>query len=110
LRRFIKKYSQKAKANKAKVASASKAGEARVPRKRANGSLSDQVPKKGHSVKYCRWCKANGGPHRTHDTVECHKYEKDGSLKDKSAKPFNSSKKPWQKKLSSRSNQMAYLT
>jgi hypothetical protein len=42
--------------------------------------------------------------------VECCKYEKDGSLKDKSAKPFDSSKKPWQKKPSGRGNQMAYLT
>jgi hypothetical protein len=65
---------------------------------------------KGHSVKYCRWCKANGGSHTIHKRVKCCKYEKDGSLKDKSAEPFDSSKKPWQKKPSSRGNQMAYLT
>jgi hypothetical protein len=51
---FIGKYNKKVKANKAKVATASKAGEARVPRKRANGGLSDQVPNKDRSVKYCR--------------------------------------------------------
>jgi hypothetical protein len=47
---YVKKYNVKAKANKAKIATASKAGEACVPRKRTNGGSSDQVPKKGHSV------------------------------------------------------------
>jgi hypothetical protein len=46
----------------------------------------------------------------TYDAVECHKYEKDGSLKDKSAKPFNSSKKPWQKKPRGGGNKKACLT
>ncbi len=81
-----------------------------MPRKRVNGGLSDQVPKKGRSVKYYCWCKANGGPHVTFDMVECCKRKKDGSLKDTSAKSFDSSKKPWQKKTSSRGNQMVYLT
>jgi hypothetical protein len=92
---FVKKYNEKAKTNKAKVATVSKAGIAHVPRKRANGGSSDQASKKGHSVKYCCWCKANRGPLTTHDMVEYCKYEKNGSLKDKSAKPINSSKKPW---------------
>ncbi len=38
---FIEKYNEKAKANKAKVVTASKAGEACVPRKRENGGSSD---------------------------------------------------------------------
>jgi hypothetical protein len=46
----------------------------------------------------------------THDMVECCNYENDSSLNDKSAKPFDSSKKPWQKKPSSGGNQMVYLT
>jgi hypothetical protein len=82
---FVNKYNEKAKANKTKAAKASKADEACVPRKRTNGGVSDQVPKRGRSIKYCRWCKANGGPHTNHDMVKCHKYEKDGILKDKSA-------------------------
>ncbi len=55
---FVKNYNKKAKSNKA-----------RVPRKRANGGLFDWVHKKGNFIKYCPWCKANGGPHMTHDTV-----------------------------------------
>jgi hypothetical protein len=35
---FVKKYNKKAKANKAKVATVSKAGEAHVPRNFANGA------------------------------------------------------------------------
>jgi hypothetical protein len=70
--------------------------------------LSDQVLRR--AVKYCCWCKANVGPDTTHDTVKCCKYEKDGSLKDKSDKPFYSSKKPQQNKPTSGGNHMAYLT
>jgi hypothetical protein len=38
---FVEKYKEKAKANKTKVATASKAGEACMPRKCTNGGLSD---------------------------------------------------------------------
>ncbi len=107
---FVEKYNKNAKANKAKVAKVSKAVEICVSRKCANGGTSDWVSKKGCSVKYCRWSKAYGGIHTTHDTVKCCKYEKDGSLMDKSAKPYDSSKKPWQNKPSGGGYQMAYLT
>ena len=38
---FIEKYNKKTKANKAKVSTTSKAGEACMPRKCSNGDLSD---------------------------------------------------------------------
>ncbi len=82
-----------------------------MPKKRAYGGGSDQgAPKKGRSAKYCKWCKAVGGPYTTHDTIKCRRFEKDGKPKDKPAKPFDSAKKPWKKTGSGDSSQMAYLT
>ncbi len=69
-----------------------------------------ELPKKGRSAKYCKWCKAVGGPYTTHDTIECRSFEKDSKPKDKPAKPFDSAKKPWKKTDSGDSSQMAYLT
>ena len=107
---FVKKYSEKAQANKAKAATAPKMAE-RVPKKRAHGGGSDRgAPKKGCSAKYCKWCKAAGGPYTTHNTIKCRRFEKDGKPKDKPAKPFDSAKKPWKKTGSGDSSQMAYLT
>ena len=49
------------------------------------------------------------GSFTTHDTAECRRFKKDGSPKDRLAKPFDSVKKPWKKSGSGESNQMAYL-
>jgi hypothetical protein len=107
---FVKKYNEKAKANKAKAATASKTTE-RVPKKRTHGGGSDKgAPKKGCYAKYCKWCKAANGPYTTHDTIKCRRFKKDGKPKDKPAKPFDSAKKPWKKTGSRDSSQMAYLT
>jgi hypothetical protein len=44
-------------------------------------SFSDQIPKKSRKdVKHCALCKKHGGAHNTHNTGDCHKYEKDGTL------------------------------
>jgi hypothetical protein len=107
---FVKKYNQKARANKVKAATASKMAE-HVPKKRAHGGGSDKgASKKGRSAKYCKWCKAADGPYTTHDTIRCCRFEKDGKPKNKPAKPFDSAKKPWKKTGSRDSSQMAYLT
>ncbi len=107
---FVKKYNKKARANKAKAATASKTAE-QVPKKCAHGGGSNQgAPQKGRSAKYCKWCKAAGGPYTTQDTIECRRFKKDGKPKDKPAKPFDSAKKPWKKTGSRDSSQMAYLT
>ncbi len=67
----------------------------RVPKKHAHGGGSNRgAPKKGCSAKYCKWCKTVNGPYITHNTIECHRFEKDGTPKDKPVKPFNSTKKP----------------
>jgi hypothetical protein len=45
---YVEKYNKKAKVNKAKVSTASKADDRHVPRKRANGGSSDRhTPRKG---------------------------------------------------------------
>jgi L-2-hydroxyglutarate oxidase LhgO len=66
-------------------------------------------PKKGHTAKYCKWCKAVNGSFMTHDTAECHRFKKDGSPKDRLVEPFDSIKKPWKKTGGRESSQMAYL-
>jgi hypothetical protein len=105
----VKKYNEKAKASKAKAATA--LAELHVPKKWANAGGTDRgAPKKGRTAKYCKWCKALNGSFTTHDTAECRRFEKDGSPKDRLAKPFESVKKPWKKSGGGKSNQMAYLT
>ncbi len=107
---FAEKYNEKARANKAKAATDPKTAE-HVPKKRAHGGGSDRgAPQKSRSAKYCKWCKAANGPYTTHDTIECRRFEKDGTPKDKPVKPFDSAKKPWKKTGSGDSSQMAYLT
>ena len=94
-----------------KVASVAKAAELRVPKKRAHWGGSDKgAPKKGRSANYCKWCKAADGPFMTHDTIECRRFSKDGSPKDKLTKPFDTAEKPWKKTGSGDSSQMTYLT
>ncbi len=40
-----------------------------------------RVPKKVRFAKNCNLCKKHGSAHTTHSTGECHKYEKDETLK-----------------------------
>ena len=75
------------------------------------GGLDNGTPKKGRTIKYCKWCKGVDGPFTTHNTDECRRFNKDGSQKDRPTKPFDSSKKPaWKKPSGGESSQMAYLT
>ena len=64
---FVERYNEKARANKAKAATALKPGE-HVPRKgkREGGSIKG-APKKGRSAKYCKWCRQQMGP--LHPTI-----------------------------------------
>jgi hypothetical protein len=110
---FAEKTNEAARANKAKVATAFKGAGEHVPRKgkRVNGGgLDNGTPKKGRTVKYCKWCKGIDGPCTTHNTDEYHRFNKDGSQKDRPTKPFDSAKKPaWKKPSGGESSQMAYL-
>ena len=45
-------------------------------------AFSNQIPKKRRmDAKHCVLCKQHGGMHNTHNTMECHKYEKDRTPK-----------------------------
>ncbi len=109
---FAKKTNEAARTNKAKVATATKLADERVPKKRAHGGGPDKgAPKKGSTAKYCKWCKAVDGPFMTHNTDECRRFNKDGSQKDRPTKPFDSAKTPaWKKPGGGDSSQIAYLT
>jgi hypothetical protein len=106
---FVEKYNKKARANKAKAATAPKAE--CMPKKRTHGGgYNREAPPKGRSATYCKWCKTANGPYTTHDTIKCRRFKKDGTPKDKPVKPFDSAKKPWKKTGSGDSSQMAYST
>jgi hypothetical protein len=110
---FAEKTNKAARANKAKVATAAKLANERIPKKRTHGGGPDKgnPSKKGRTTKYCKWCKTVNGPFTTHNTDECRRFNKDGSQKDRPTKPFDSAKKPaWKKPSGGDSTQMAYLT
>jgi hypothetical protein len=110
---FAEKANEAARANKAKVTATVKVAGEQVPRKGKQthgGGPEKGTPKKGHTDKFCRWCKVVDGPFTTHNTTECRRFNKDGSQKDNPTKPFDSAKKPWKKPGSGELAQMAYLT
>ena len=64
--------------------------------KRKNGNSSaDKIPKKARVEKHCNLCQKHGGAASTHNTSECTKYEKDGTLKSEWGKkgPFKTNPK-----------------
>jgi hypothetical protein len=50
-------------------------------KKRPGTDPTARVPKKVRFAKHSNLCKKHGGAHTTHNTGECHKYEKDGTEK-----------------------------
>jgi hypothetical protein len=68
------------------------------PKRKASGGLTGQVPKKGHSEKFCQRRKAYGSPFQTHNTLDCHCYDSNGKpLEAAAGKPSESKKKPCKK-------------
>ena len=49
-------------------------------------SSTSQIPKMPRVEKHCNLCQNHGGTQDTHNTNECAKYEKDGTLKSEWAK------------------------
>ncbi len=74
----------------------------------ASGNCGElQVPKKARPIRFCQHCKAKGGPHLTHNTKKCHRYNGNGNpVSSFQGKPTNA-KKPAKK---GGKQQMAYLT
>ncbi len=60
---------------KTKEASASTIAKVASKKRSASGNPGERVPKKGKPNKFCHHCKAKGGPHLTHNTKECCRYE-----------------------------------
>jgi hypothetical protein len=66
-----------------------------------------QVPKKAKTTRFCQHCKNKGGPHLTHSTKECCRYNKDGNPIAAAAVKPSDAKKPFKRRDN---KQMAYLT
>jgi hypothetical protein len=98
--------SLKAKAKEASAAStAAKGSSKKHPASGSSGEL--RVPKKARPSKFCQHCKAKGGPHLTHNTKECRRYNGNGNpVSLFQGKPVNA-KKPTKK---GGNQQIAYLT
>jgi len=110
---FAEKSNKAARANKAKVTTATKLAGEHVPRKGkcAGGRTEKGTTKKGRTAKFCKWCKAVDRPFTTHNTDECRRFNKDGSQEDRPTKPFDPAKNlAWKKPSGGDSTQMAYLT
>jgi hypothetical protein len=96
----------KAKAEEASAASGAATGSSK--KRSASGSPSEmRVLKKGKPSKFCQHCKAKGGPHLTHNTKECCRYNGMGNpvslFQTKPAEAKKADKKGGDK-------QMAYLS
>jgi hypothetical protein len=46
------------------------------PKRKASGGLSDRVPRKAYSEKFCQRCNAHSGPYQTHNTLDCRRYDR----------------------------------
>jgi hypothetical protein len=92
---MVEKKNEKLKA-KGKYSTACPAAKSN-PKRKAFGGLSNQVPKKACSEKFCQHCKAHSSPYQTHNTSDCHCNDKDGKpLWVATGKPCES-KKPYKK-------------
>ncbi len=92
---MIEKHSQKLKA---KVKGGTAQSELKDnPKCKAAGGSTGQVPKKGHSEKFCQHCKALDGPFQTHNTLDCHCYDSNGKPHEAAAGKPSESKKPYKR-------------
>jgi hypothetical protein len=107
IKRIMDKMHEAGLKAKAKEASASAIAKGNSKKRSASGSPGEQVPKKGKPTKFCQHCKAKGGPHLTHNTKECHRYNGMGNPVAVAAHGPNDAKKPCKK---GGDKQMAYLT
>ncbi len=92
---------------KAKETPASAIAKGSSKKRSVSWNPGERVPKKGKPNKFCQHCKVKGGPHLTHKTKECRRYNRMGNPVAAAArKPSDA--KPSSKKGSNK--QMAYLT
>jgi hypothetical protein len=92
---------------KAKEASASVIAKGTSKKRSTSGNPGERVPKKGKPDKFCQHCKGKGGPHSTHNTKECHRYNGIGNPVATADHNSGDVKQPFKK---GSDKQMAYLT
>ncbi len=92
---------------KAKEASSSMIAKEISKKPSASGNPGERVPKKGKSTKFCQHFKAKDGPHLTHNTKECCRYNGMGNSMATAAHKPSDAKKPFKKEGD---KQMAHLT
>jgi hypothetical protein len=74
------KHSTSLKAKAKEASSASAAAKGCSKKRSASGTSSKlQVSKKARPSKFCQHCKAKGGPHLTHNTKMCRRYNRMGN-------------------------------
>ncbi len=80
---------------KARAQSSKKASQkSKTGTKQPSTGATKQDPEKVHFKKSCELCKNHGGPHTTHATKDCCRYEKDGTVKANSCAAKNAGQKP----------------
>ncbi len=67
---FVEKNNEKAKASVAKAGTAPQKGAGVTRKKGKGGGSGGPAPKKAHTAKYSKWCKAVDGPYQTHNTSD----------------------------------------
>ncbi len=92
---------------KVKEASASVIAKGTSKKHSASGNPGEQVPKKDKPNKFCKHCKAKSGPHFTHNTKKCCRYDGMGNLMAAAARKPSDAKRPSKKRGD---KQMAYST
>jgi len=102
------RYAEKQKAKGKSKETKPDSGGNPSPKKRSSGGSSERVPKKVRSEKFCQRCKTHGGPHLTHNTSDCRKYDKDG--KPLGTAPGKSSNAGKPHKKFGGDKQLAYMT
>jgi hypothetical protein len=82
---------------KVKEAFASVIAKGTSKKRSASGNPGEQVPKKGKPNKFCQHCKAKGGPHLTHNTKKCCRYDRMGNPVATAAHKSSDAKQPSKK-------------
>ncbi len=91
---MLEKYNKKLKA-KVKATTACLDWKSKPKKGTSGGGSSERVPKKERAEKFCQLCMTHGGPHQTHNTCDCCRYDKEGKPLGAAAGKPSVSKKPY---------------
>jgi hypothetical protein len=79
IEKIVVNSNAKEKATKQRTEKAT--GKHKKGKRKGSSSNNYCIPKKVRVKKGCTLCQKHGGTHMTHNTGDCHKYKKDGTLK-----------------------------